>query len=93
MALRLVGISLPETDQRGAEALLEGEAILCVWRQGLSDARILLHVLLAAEAVEALLDGLEKQYSSTEGFRVILLPVEAALPGPKSRRKSLRRQV
>ena len=83
MALRLVGISLPETDQRGAEALLEGEAILCVWRQGLSDARILLHVLLAAEAVEALLDGLEKQYSSTEGFRVILLPVEAALPRPK----------
>jgi len=58
MALRLVEISLPETEQRSAEALLEGEAILCVWRQGLSDTSILLRVLLPAEAVEALLDGL-----------------------------------
>jgi uncharacterized hydrophobic protein (TIGR00341 family) len=83
MALRLVEISLPETDQGGAEALLQGEAILGVWQQGLSDARILVRVLLPAEAVEALLDGLEKRYASTEGFRMILLPVEAALPRPK----------
>jgi len=84
MALRLIEISLPEADRGGAEALLQGEAILCVWQQELSDARILLRVLLPAEAVEALLDALEKRYASTKDFRVILLPVEAALPRPKA---------
>ena len=42
-----------------------------------------MRVLLDAEHTEAVLDVLENNYGSIEGFKAILLPVEASLPRPE----------
>ena len=81
MALRLIEITLPEADQ-AAEALLQGESIIRVWQHRFSEASIHVRVLCPAESVEAFLDSLEKRYASTEGFRAILLTVDAVIPRP-----------
>ncbi|HVU22947.1 MAG TPA: TIGR00341 family protein [Opitutus sp.] len=80
MALRLIEISVPEKDQEAAVLLLKDAAVISVWRQELSEGHALCRVLVTAEAVEALLDRLSARYGSTEGFRAILLSVEAAIP-------------
>lgn len=79
MALRLIEISVPDKEHEAA-VVLEDEAILSVWRQELSEGGTLWRVLVPAEAVEALLDRLATRYGTIEGFRVILLAVEAAIP-------------
>jgi len=49
----------------------------------LSQDQIMVRLLLPTEETEAILDLLKKHYSHVEGFRVILLPVEASLPRPE----------
>jgi len=83
MALRLIEISLPEKDRPFVDGLLKDQAVLQVWQECLSGEQILLRILLSAEETEPLLDRLEKRFSGADGFRIILLPVEAAIPRPK----------
>jgi uncharacterized hydrophobic protein (TIGR00341 family) len=40
----------------------------------------LVKILLQAEETEAVLDSLEKRVSAKEGFRAVILPVEASIP-------------
>jgi len=80
--LRLIEIYLPEGSEKELPDLIKEQSALGVWLDHLSENKILIKVLLPSEKTEPILDLLEKRYSDSEGFRVILLPVEASIPRP-----------
>jgi uncharacterized hydrophobic protein (TIGR00341 family) len=80
MSLRLVEIVLPEDVEKDIEGLLAELQVLRVWHEKGPNKRIFMKLLIPAEETEAVLDALEKRYSTGEAFRIVLLPVEATLP-------------
>lgn len=82
MALRLLEVILPEASGQRARELLEGQAYLGLWHERVSDDHLLVRVLLSVEETESFLDVLEERFAHVEGFRIVLLPVEASLPRP-----------
>jgi uncharacterized hydrophobic protein (TIGR00341 family) len=83
MALRLIELFLPGRQARSVESLLEEKQLLGIWQEKLENERVLVRVLLRAEDTEAVMDRFDKHFSTAEGFRMILLPVEATLPRPE----------
>jgi len=63
--------------------LLEEHTILGLWKDQLTSEHTLIRILVTVEETETILDLLEKRFSTVEGFRVVLLPVEATIPRPK----------
>jgi uncharacterized hydrophobic protein (TIGR00341 family) len=84
MALRFMQIFLPENADQDVTALLKGHELLGTWRDAALEGRIVLHLLVPAEETEPITDGFEQIFSGTPGFRIVLLPVEAALPRPEA---------
>ncbi len=82
MALRLMEMFLPEKNSSEVSALLGEHEHLDIWHDRL-DGQILVRLLLPAEETEAVLDNLERHFSGVDGFRIILLPVEATVPRQK----------
>ncbi|MDY6838454.1 MAG: TIGR00341 family protein [Thermodesulfobacteriota bacterium] len=80
MALRLIEIVLPEDTAKEVQDVLEESQVNQVWLEKNSDKQILIQLLVPAQKSEAVLDVLEKRFSTREGFTIVLLPVEAALP-------------
>ena len=83
MALRLIEMVCNEERRAEIEEVVREFEPLEVWHDRLMDDQIMVQILLHAEKAEAVLDTLESRFSWTEGFRVLLLNVEAALPQPK----------
>ena len=86
MALRMIEMVLPEDIGNYAQEYLRDQSdlpILGFWSQLLVSGEVLVRVLLDAEHAEAVLDVLENNYGSIEGFKAILLPVEASVPRPE----------
>jgi hypothetical protein len=83
MALRLIELILPEEKSKEVQELIKDYKPLGIWYEKLSENKILVRVLLSTEETEAVLDILEKQFSMSDGFRVILFPVEASIPRPE----------
>lgn len=83
MALRLIEIILPEERSTEVQEAIKDRNPLGVWHQALSHNRVLVKVLLSTEETEATLDILEGQFAMSEGFRVMLMPVEATIPRPE----------
>jgi len=82
MALRVMQIYLPHRSDSDLTPLLEGRDVLGRWRDDDSN-QIVLHLLVPAEETEPIMDRFEQEYSSLEGFHVVLFPVEAVLPRPQ----------
>ncbi|MEX0999557.1 MAG: TIGR00341 family protein [Thermodesulfobacteriota bacterium] len=88
MSLRLIEIILPETENlERLRELLEGHPIIEMWEDNISGEKTLIKILVNAEESEKILDLLEKRFSKTEHFRIILLPVEASIPRPEKPKK------
>jgi len=83
MALRLIEMVCNEERRAEIEEVVREFEPLEVWHDRLMDDQIMVQILLHAEKAEAVLDTLESRFSWTEGFRVLLLNVEAVLPNPK----------
>jgi uncharacterized hydrophobic protein (TIGR00341 family) len=82
----MIEMVLPEEIGQYAHEYLSDQEdlpIRGVWSQALVSGEVLVKVLLNAEQAEAVLDILENNYGSIEGFKAILLPVEASLPRPE----------
>jgi len=88
MSLRLIEIILPETEnfERLRESL-EDHPVIEIWEDNIAGEKILVKILVKAEESEKILDLLEKRFSKTEGFRIILLTVEASIPRPEKPKK------
>jgi uncharacterized hydrophobic protein (TIGR00341 family) len=84
MSLRLIEMVLREKDGGEVRELLKEHKVLEHRQVRLPDGEVLMRILLDAEQSEAVMDLLEKRYTSGEGNRVIILPVEATLPRAES---------
>jgi uncharacterized hydrophobic protein (TIGR00341 family) len=73
-------IFLPENDVGTINELFENETTLDYWQEETSDGGLLIKLLISADKTEKILDRLEGKYGSRDGFRVILLHVEATVP-------------
>jgi uncharacterized hydrophobic protein (TIGR00341 family) len=83
MALRVIEMILPEDIAQYAHEYLDDQEhlpILGLWSKQLVSGEVLLKILLDADQAEPVLDVLERNYGSIEGFKAILFPVEASLP-------------
>jgi uncharacterized hydrophobic protein (TIGR00341 family) len=83
MPLRLIEVFLPEEQAEQVAELLADPPPLGFWRMSVADGQSAVRILVDAERSEAVLDGLESRFKHLDGFRVILLPVEAAIPRPE----------
>jgi uncharacterized hydrophobic protein (TIGR00341 family) len=88
VALRLIEVIAPGNRQQEIHDLLKEQPLLGCWDERLSGERILVNLLVDAENVEAALDLLNGHFKAVEGFRAILLNVEATLPRPEEPKKS-----
>jgi uncharacterized hydrophobic protein (TIGR00341 family) len=80
MTLRLIEMVIPEHTSEELRQLFVGQPALELRQIGLSNGEVMVRILLEAEKSEAVLDLLENKYAGQEGFRVVILPVEATLP-------------
>ena len=81
MALRLIQITAPgEIDP---EELVDPSRLLAVWNDCRDDTTRVIHLAVPAENTEAIMDELEDRLGSREGFRLVLLEIEALLPRPE----------
>ena len=80
MAQRLLKIIMPEN--RGGEALeiLAEQGMTTYWQEESIGARHVVSVLIDSGQSEALMDRFEKAYGGLDGFTLVLIPVEAAIP-------------
>jgi len=81
MALRFMQVFVPDSEPAILDDLLEGREVLGRWRDSETNHTVL-HLLIPAEETEPVMDAFEKQYADTDGFHVVLFPVEATLPRP-----------
>ena len=88
MSLRLIEMFLPEGYTNVVSEALKELDILDIWQEEVEEDRTHIQILVTTEGTETVLDLLEKQYSHKEGFRIVLLPVEATIPRPKPAEKS-----
>jgi uncharacterized hydrophobic protein (TIGR00341 family) len=89
MALRFIEAFLPPTDETRIKEVLKDQKVLGIWQETLSENQILVKILVPSEETEHVLDILEKYFSTSEGFRIILLSVEASIPRPEPEEKVL----
>lgn len=82
MPLRLIEVVVPRESRDAAAEAIGDQPVVDSWRHDLEGDRVRLAFLLDAGAAEPLMDELQRRVGDTEGFRVVLLPVEAALPRP-----------
>lgn len=85
MSLRLIEIVLPERFRKVVEETLKEQVVLDIWQETIEENRLHLKVLVSTGQSEVILDLLEKRFSHLDGFRIILLPVEASIPRPKAK--------
>lgn len=80
MPLRLLQITLFRDRLSDLEEALTDATFVQRWQTETGDGPVLLHVLLDAEEVEGVTDRVSDRVGEAEGFRIVLLPVEATIP-------------
>jgi uncharacterized hydrophobic protein (TIGR00341 family) len=80
MPLRLIEIFIPESNDNNVRELIEDELVIGYWQEESSENGLLVKMLMSIEHTEKVLDLLEQKFAGMEGFRVVLLNVEATIP-------------
>lgn len=80
MALRLIELVFPEDANTRVEEALEDREVVGTWQDRRGEEFVVLHLLVKAEETEPIMDRFEQQFSALPDFRMVLFPVEAALP-------------
>lgn len=60
--------------------MLESEENTIFWQEEASTGNFIVSALTEAEHSESIMDAFERKYFSTEGFKLIVFPVEASIP-------------
>lgn len=87
MALRLMEIIVREAHAPGVLELLADHPSLGLWQERVAEDHALIRILLPTEQTEAISDLVSNRFGDTEGFRIMLLAVEATLPRPEEPEK------
>jgi uncharacterized hydrophobic protein (TIGR00341 family) len=87
-AQRIIEVVVPKGRGHRIPDIMKDQALLDMWEETLPDERTLFKILVKSEDSEGIMDALDSQLSWTEGFRIVVLPVEAILPRPEEPEKS-----
>ncbi len=80
MTLRLIEIILPRNSADSIRELPSIRDVVDRWDDVLNNDKSLVRILVNTKHTEGMLDDLESRFAHDEGFRVMLLPVEATIP-------------
>lgn len=80
MAQRLLKLYLPGGESQQVSDVLEENELLGIWLDRLEDDVLEVTLLTKDGSSESVLDKIERRFSSTDGYRLVLLPVAASLP-------------
>jgi uncharacterized hydrophobic protein (TIGR00271 family) len=80
MPQRVIKIILPENHGKQALKLLERQDNLSFWLEEASGGNFVASALTDSGRSETIMDLFEKRFSSVDGFKLILFPVEASIP-------------
>lgn len=80
MAQRLLKLYLPGGEPPQVNDVVDESEVLGVWTDRLPDGVLEVTLLARDGSSEAVLDRIERRFSSLEGYRLVLLPVAASLP-------------
>lgn len=78
--LRLIEAVVPIASLEALVEDLGDKGVIDAWSYEAADGRGLLRILIEAERTESLTDELAARFSGNEGYRLMLLPVEATFP-------------
>ena len=87
MSLRMIDIVLPQEFKNETEKLIKGQNPLDFWDEEISEGQIKIKVLVPTESTEQIMDALKKRFNNVQGFRMILVAVEASVPRPDEKKK------
>ncbi len=80
MNLRMIKIFVPLEYKTKVEQAARDCAVEDFWHDRISDKKVLVRVLVTAQNSEKFLDILENELQDVDGFRLVILPVEASIP-------------
>lgn len=80
MALRLTEIIVPQERASELSDLLEKYSKIDLWTDTIGNRQVLIRILIEAEQSEEILDVISRRFGAVDGFRLMLLDVEATLP-------------
>ncbi|MCD4844877.1 MAG: TIGR00341 family protein [Methanosarcinales archaeon] len=89
MALQLIEIFIPSKDEYRVKNILQDLKVLDIWQERFTKDLIHIKILLPIEDTQEVLDLLEKQISRVEGYRIMLIQVEASIPRPEPPEKEV----
>lgn len=82
MNLRFIELFLPDEEAQEFPEVLQDYSLLGIWKTNLDNRQKLIKILLPGEQVETAIQLLETRFSKVDGFRIIMLSVEASIPRP-----------
>jgi len=82
MPLRLIESIVPSSALSVFDSIPEDGKVVDRWGEVLNDEKALVRMLVDANEVEGLMDKLVDKFADVDGFRLMVLPVEATLPRP-----------
>jgi uncharacterized hydrophobic protein (TIGR00341 family) len=88
MLQRVSKIILPVDQKDSALKLLDDEEGIFYWIEESNSSNFVVSLLSESGQTENLMDKFEKRFSHTEGFKLIVFPVEASIPREKEEEKS-----
>lgn len=80
MPLRKIEIVIPDDKESSCRDLLDDESIIHYWHDHSEEYGHNIKVLLDAVDTESFLDEAEKHFNTSEGFRLVMVTVDATLP-------------
>lgn len=82
MSLRLIEVFLPEDHKAQVETLLTDQSLVETWYEPHFQNQVWVRLLVDSAEAEAIVDQFADRFDGVEGFRLLLLEVEASLPSP-----------
>lgn len=73
-------VIVPSSQRGDVAELVQGAEPVDAWSHDLSDGRCLTRIVLNADRTEAVSDALRQRFAGVDGFRLVLLRVEATVP-------------
>lgn len=80
MPLRKIEIVVPDEEESSCKELLDDETVIHYWRDHSEHSGYILKVLVDAVDTEKFIDKAEKKFNTSEGFRLVMVTVDATLP-------------
>lgn len=93
MNTRQLDIYAPASYSDFIDGVLEKHSGIAIWKETMEGDILHVQMLIAGEESEPVLDDLEAKLSGVEGFRIVIVPVEASIPRPDDKEKQEKKVI